>query len=127
MLSVNDFQFTSLILSIIAVLSMIIIGFFRKNARLFYLSLIIWWIPGIIYYIIVIYFNEDFTKIFGNSASHLSAFLRAYQYFVFGSWFTFDAIYLLSTRISNKLKIKKVEDKVYFLSKNIHGCGGKHG
>lgn len=124
--TVEDFQFISLILSILSVLSMIIIGIFRENARLFYLSLVMGWIPGIIYYIIILYFNDAFINLYGYSASHLSASLRTYQYFVFGCWFTFDAMSILFSRLKNKSDISKVEQKIEFLSEKIKK-GDKNG
>lgn len=105
----NDFQYTSLIVSIIVILSMIILAKHRKSARLFYMSMIFGWLPGIIYYTIVLFFNNDFIELYGYSLSHSSSILRMYQYFIFGGWFVFDAVDISIKDIFEKIKLYKIE------------------
>ena len=107
-MDVQFYQQLSLYISIFTVIAMSLLGVFRKKARLFYLSMIAGWIPGIVYYISVLYFYNDFLLAFKVPATEVSAILRTYQYFMFGGWFIFDSLYTLA----EYLKIRKTKKKL---------------
>jgi len=98
-LTVTDFQFFSLIISVIAIISITIIIFARKRALFFYISMLIAWIPGIVFYVGTLYYYDTFYNFFGIPAITVSAMLRTYQYFLFGLWYTFEAIDIIIEKI----------------------------
>ena len=107
----EEVQYASLVISILVVISMTVLALNRKSARIFYASMISGWVPGIIYYIVVLFFNDSIISETGVSASHLSAQLRLYQYFVFGAWFILDATDISLKHISEKIKSRKMKKR----------------
>jgi hypothetical protein len=102
------YQQVSLYISLLTILAMILLGIVRKKARLFYFSMLLGWLPGLVYYVSVLYFYNEFFNYFGIPAIDVSAMLRTYQYSMFGAWFIFDALcvfydYLRINRTYTKL------------------------
>ena len=108
-------QEISLIISLLVVLIMFFLGLYKPNQRGFYISMILGWIPGIFYYVMVIWFYEDFREIFSASPTDISALLRVYQYTVFGSWFLFDALEIIRLNICKTKVYYHVKNKIILL------------
>ncbi len=116
-----QYQSLSLFISVLVVISMIILATNRKSARLFYLAMIMAWIPGIIYYISVLFFYREFFSTFGIPALDVSAFLRTYQYFAMGAWFIFDALELMFTKYMLRKRTNKLVKSIKNLRKEVEG------
>lgn len=61
--------------------------------------MLIAWIPGIVFYVGTLYYYDTFYNFFGIPAITVSAMLRTYQYFLFGLWYTFEAIDIIIEKI----------------------------
>jgi hypothetical protein len=103
-------QFLALIVSILVVIALCVLSYFKKEARFFYFSFTLGWIPGIIYYLWVILTPASQEYFLGYSASDLSPVLRLYQYIMFGSWFFLNALDYLYAYF-HKRNFKKQELK----------------
>lgn len=113
------YQQLSLYMSLLTILSMLLLSITRKKARLFYFSMMLGWLPGLIYYISVLYFYNDFLNYYKIPAIDVSAMLRTYQYFMFGAWFIFDALYTLCEFFKEMVLYKKLFNSISTLQKKM--------
>lgn len=103
----ESFQFISLCISIVVILSFITLSFLKRNGLFFYICMILAWFPGVIYYSGILYFRTYLFSIIPVSPEDLSAMIRTYQYLLFGMWFITDAVELLNKKIRAHLRIIK--------------------
>ena len=108
----DETQYASLIISVIVFLSMIVLFKNRSSARIFYFSMMVGWVLGIVYYIVVLFFNQEIIKDFNFSISHLSAQLRLVQYLIFGTWFILDALDISIKHIRQKIQKIKIDKRL---------------
>ena len=101
-------QLLALIVSILVLLALLILSCFKKEARFFYFSFALGWIPGVVYYLWVILTPSQEEYFLGISGSELSAVLRLYQYIMFGSWFVLNALDCCYIYFHNRKFVKQV-------------------
>ena len=114
-----QYQFLSLIVSVLVVLSMGILFIFKKRVRFYYIAMIVGWLPGIVYYVSVLWFQAEFLEHFQIPALDISAALRTFQYLIFGSWFVFDAIEELYKHVIIEGRYNKLKEAIKNLTKGI--------
>ncbi len=112
----DTLQIISLVISVFSTIAMILLFIFKKNGRLFYLSMGIGWLSGIIYYIGILYFYNQGRMLFQLTATEASALLRTFQYFIFGTWFILDALEITY----NKIKCKKFKKLNLFKRSDVN-------
>ena len=113
----QEVQLTSLTISIAVAATMIILFIFKKRQRAFYISMFIGWLSGIVFYVLVLYFYEDFQEIFNISAQDASALLRLFQYIIFGSWFILDGFEAIYIHIKERDGVKRLKNFILNLFK----------